>query len=130
MAGSTSVAVHVRRVAYAPVLDRSYYQRAAEIVRSRVASPRWFLFSDDPSAAEDLADLLDGPVFVPEHAPTADARQDLWLMAACRHHVVANSTFSWWGAWLAEPGGCVVAPGGLFENKVDMLPAGWASLES
>lgn len=57
-----------------------------------------------------------------------DYWQDMYLMSLCRHHIIANSTFSWWGAWLDDrPDKIVIAPHRWFNNRFtpDILPAGW-----
>jgi hypothetical protein len=106
-----AVAVHVRRGDYVTLptaarmhgaLPPSYYEAAFAHVRERVAAPRFFVFSDDPVwCRANLPVAADESVFV-DHNPGPDAWQDLMLMARCRHHVIANSSFSWWGAWLAD----------------------------
>lgn len=118
IARGTAVAVHVRRGDYVTspgaarvhgVCGLDYYQAALRVVQERVADPRFFVFSDDPGwVRQNLA--------LPGHATYVDhngARpwEDIRLMRACRHFVIANSSFSWWGAWLAEgTGKIVVAP--------------------
>jgi hypothetical protein len=111
--GEDSVSVHVRRGDYtAPkrqrrfgLLPLDYYDAATALVRERVPGARFTVFSDDPGwCREHLGDGL-------RYSPPGSGRDDLRLMAACRHHIVANSSFSWWGAWLgANPDKLVVAP--------------------
>jgi Glycosyl transferase family 11 len=115
IAESNSVCVHVRRGDYLLRHEQfgqcsvSYYQDAIRLLRSRVVNPRFFLFSDDldwcrPSFASEDIEFVDcnGPDQV---------TGDLHLMRSCHHHIIANSTLSWWAAWLAAtPGQIVVAP--------------------
>ena len=138
MRGANSVCVHVRRGDYLlpahfqhhGLCSADYYRRAIALVRERVTSPQFFIFSDDwPWCRDHLAD--DDMVVVDANKP--DAGQDeLRLMAACRHHVIANSSLSWWGAWLATSDGqLVVAPTPWFTHRPetpDLLPAGWVTL--
>jgi len=68
-----------------------------------------------------------------EHNGPEKAYEDLRLMSLCRHHIIANSSFSWWGAWLsAHPGKIVIAPKKWFNlddiNTDDLLPEGWLRL--
>lgn len=102
-----AVSLHVRWFA-APgsVADHNvssdYYIRAVRMIESKVNSPHYFLFSDDPEAARTKLQLPSGRVTFVSHNRCEDgACADLWLMTLCRHFIIANSTFSWWGAWLA-----------------------------
>ncbi len=115
---SNSVCLHVRRgdylvphpightTVYAPV---SYYYRAVHIVRERLENPQFYVFSDDwPWCRENLT--IEGAVLVDANGPEAVV-EELRLMAACRHHIIANSSLSWWAAWLAKhPEQVVIAP--------------------
>ncbi|HWV86432.1 MAG TPA: alpha-1,2-fucosyltransferase [Capillimicrobium sp.] len=114
-----AVSVHVRRGDYLTnphaqryhgVLGVDYYARAVEIVAQRAAQPRLFVFSDDPDWCAANLDL-GVPATIVGPGEGRAAWEDMLLMSACRHHVIANSSFSWWGAWLA-PGddAVVVAP--------------------
>jgi hypothetical protein len=86
-----------------------YYQRAISLIERKVESPRYFVFSDDPAAAREKLELpADRVTFVSQNSADESACSDLWLMTQCRHFITANSTFSWWGAWLAESSGKIV----------------------
>jgi hypothetical protein len=134
---ANSVCLHVRRGDYlrpangpALVCARSYYDAALQHVRRFLPAPQIFVFSDDlvwcrqAFAAADI-------VFVDVNEPS-DAVDDLRLMAACRHHVIANSSLSWWGAWLARhPGQVVIAPQPWLPGlpaATDLLPRSWITL--
>lgn len=83
-------------------LSVDYYQRAIAMMEEQVASPHYFLFSDDPDSARSLLNLSGRKVTIVSHNRGDDnAYADLWLMSQCQHFITANSTFSWWGAWLA-----------------------------
>jgi hypothetical protein len=114
-----SVSLHVRRGDYVTnpaanryhgTLDADYYRRAVEAVAARAgADIELFVFSDDLAwcARELTLPYPTTHVQLPDRSPLAD----LMLMAACRHHVIANSSFSWWGAWLnPDADAVVVAP--------------------
>lgn len=112
-----AVSIHVRRGDYLvggnqqiyARLGADYYRGAIATIRSKLTNPRFFCFSDDPQAARRDLDLPTDTVFV-DHNGNA-GHEDLRLMSLCRHHIIANSTFSWWGAWLGgNPGQVVVAP--------------------
>lgn len=135
---SEAVAVHVRRGDYVTVprtarfhgsLPTSYYHHAMRRVAERVsARPRVFVFSDDPEWAEEHLsfELPTEHVGRSGWPPAAELR----LMASCRHHVIANSSFSWWAAWLAEhPGQVVVTPSAWFRDAAAdssaIVPSRW-----
>ncbi len=118
--GMPTVGVHVRRGDYLrhafrnifPVLQAEWYGRAAELLVARHGALRFMVVTDEPAWVR--ANLrLPGPVDVASGEHPATPQEDLALLASCRHHIIANSTFSWWGARLANPhgtGGDVVAP--------------------
>jgi hypothetical protein len=100
-----SVSVHLRRGDYAVefsgenLLPVSYYRNAIEAARESLNPSKFFVFSDDIEFARTHLGSDEDMVFV-DHNGEAEAHEDLRLMAACDHHIIANSTFSWWGAWL------------------------------
>ena len=105
-----SVFLHVRRIDYAHRLSAGYYAAALGLLYKRVREPRLFVFGDDLDWARRELPLAEGTQFV-EHNGDDRNVEDLWLMTRCRHAIVANSSFSWWGAWLnAEPDRAVIAP--------------------
>lgn len=112
-----AVAVHVRwfdAPGSTSALNASaaYYQNAIEVVERRLGSPRYFLFSDHPEAATEKLTLPPGRVTVVSHNQREESGYaDLWLMTQCQHFITANSTFSWWGAWLGGgPDKLVICP--------------------
>lgn len=133
-----SVSMHIRRGDYvwnqvtAAIHGQctlAYYQAAARHVLERVNNPVFFVFSDDmPWVRKHLA--LPAPMEYVDH--NQQAFDDMHLMSLCKHHVIANSSFSWWGAWLnPNPNKIVVAPRQWFavaRNTQDLLPAAWVAL--
>lgn len=101
-----AVALHVRwfdspgsAATYNVTAD--YYQRAIALLEEKIESPRYFLFSDNPKAARSRFTLPENLVTSISHnRGDENAYADLWLMTQCRHFIIANSTFSWWGGWL------------------------------
>lgn len=101
MANGDSVFVHVRRVRYTPILQPDYYQAALSEIFRHVPNPRFYLFGDDREWLQKSLDYQGRPV---QLVAEADELADLWLMTRCRHAITANSSFSWWGAWLGGGG--------------------------
>jgi len=136
-----SVSIHVRRGDYVSVPKTSkyyrtcsleYYQAALRIIRERVSDPTVFVFSDDPGWARENIKLADETIYV-DHNDGPSAFEDMRLMSNCRHHIIANSSFSWWGAWLnPSTEKTVVAPRQWLSDSAidlrDLLPPEWTSI--
>lgn len=127
-----TVSVHIRRGDYLStpelggVCDRAYYDRAMEHVRANVEKPAFWFFSDDPTWTQETFADVPNAVFVDERWTRSAC--DMMLMRECRHHIIANSSYSWWGAWLGEaPDKLVVAPSCWFADgrPTDIVPEGW-----
>lgn len=132
------VALHVRRGDYMAgdsyaACPPDYYRRAVETLRDRSgAALTCFVFSNDPDWARDNLDLGQETVIVDLNTE-ATGHFDMHLMACCTHNVIANSTFSWWGAWLNDtPHRIVIAPRAWFAkdklDNPDLCPGGWLRL--
>lgn len=132
------VSLHVRRGDYANpetsavhgLLGADYYARALQILAERTGRRLPVcVFTDDPAWARAHLPLPEEARFVSEH--TRAPLQDLILMSRCSHHITANSSFSWWGAWLnPHPEKVVVTPERWFQPAAgldtrDLRPAGW-----
>lgn len=136
-----AVAVHVRffdmpderGVTNAP---EDYYARAVARMEELAPGAHYFVFSDQPDSARPCIPLSDDRITcVSLNRGDERAYADLWLMAQCQHFIIANSTFSWWGAWLAtSPTKQVIAPGyKKLEGKAwwgfdGLLPQRWIKL--
>lgn len=135
---SESVAVHIRRGDYInnPTTNQfhgtcssEYYKKATEHIASKVENTRFFLFTDDP----DFVKTNFG--FLPDSTLVSDNQRseidELNLMHLCKHFIVANSSFSWWGAWLSQtPEKIVIAPKQWYKNseaneKCKIVPKNW-----
>ena len=133
-----SLCVHIRRGDYITnssaaqvhgLCDMSYYANGIDIAASNLNNPHCFLFSDDPQwVSENFKCKFDRTV-VDVNGPDT-AHEDLWLMSACKRFVIANSSLSWWGAWLNDsPDKIVVAPKTWFKvsnmDTSDLIPPSW-----
>ena len=111
----TSVSLHVRRGDYIKynmqLLGRDYYEKAIEYIKSQVERPMFYIFSDDMDVATDIVKKLNVAYTPITINSGADSYKDMYLMSQCAHNIIANSSFSWWGAWLNNnPQKIVVAP--------------------
>ena len=134
------VAVHVRRGDFATqgaatavhgCCEPAYYAAAARFLQERTGAQRFFVFSDDTAWASSMLRLPGQVQVVDGHANAPEI--DLHLMSQAHHHICANSTFSWWGAWLgSQPGQLVVAPRRWFATPAldarDIVPPHWVRL--
>lgn len=140
IACSESVAIHVRWFDSAESMtvynaSADYYRRAVDRIEGEFRMPQYFIFSDNPEAARAKLSIPDGrAVFVAHNVGRENAFADLWLMAQCRNFITANSTFSWWGAWLgAAEGKVVVTPDLKIDGKTawgfkGLIPSDWIAL--
>ena len=114
-------------------LGIDYYRRAFREIESNLARPRYFVFSDDLEFARSCGICPEGSVFV-DCVEDWNAYDALRLMSLCQHFIIANSSFSWWGAWLAEnPNKIVMRPEPWFANMPendtrDLCPEGWLAI--
>lgn len=139
--GCESVSLHVRRGDYVSstkwrdthgVCPVQYYNTAIQILKDNKSNLRFFIFSDDPKWVKDYLQVGHHCIIVDHNGPK-EAHEDLRLMTLCQNHILANSTFSWWGAWLRSgQAGIVIAPRRWFGEErmrtrilVDLFIDGW-----
>jgi len=141
IASTDSISLHVRRGDYVTdprnqqfyaACPPRYYRDALDAVLPGLDDPRVFVFSDDIAWASAHLRFPCPVTFVAHNGEQRDF-EDMRLMSRCRHHVIANSTFSWWGAWLAShPDQQVVAPRQWFLDPDvdirDLVPSSWLRL--
>lgn len=119
-----SVSIHVRRGDYVTnnltylihgCCSLAYYYKGIQTINNRIDSPNYYVFSDDiPWTRENLK--TNNPIFYIENEGPEKDCEDLILMSLCRHHIIANSSFSWWGAWL-----------GTNADKITIAPSKWVN---
>ena len=141
ISGCNSVSVHIRRGDYVSSKNASeyhgnlgiqYYQQAATLIAGKTTgTPHFFFFSDDIDWAKKYV-VLDYPTTFIEGGNEANCHEEMHLMSICKHNIIANSTFSWWGAWLNNnTDKIVIAPENWFakpkynSNTQDIYPDSW-----
>jgi len=136
-----AVAVHVRRGDYLTnpnnaslgTCSLDYYRKANTYINEHSTKPCFFIFTDDPEWARDNLTFFSGPTSVIDHNLGKDDFEDFRLITRCKHFIIANSSFSWWGAWLAPfPDKIIIAPKVWFTRDKfppdDRIPPGWIRL--
>jgi len=133
---SNSVSIHIRRGDYLidPVLGGlctlNYYQTAIEVIASRVNQPEFFIFSDDINWCKTNIKTGYPTAFISGNGGT-NSYIDMQLMSNCQHNIIANSSFSWWAAWLNDnPGKIIIGPKKWTNSKEpnQILPATWIKI--
>jgi hypothetical protein len=137
LARENAVCVHVRRgdyvslpaaAAFHGLLGADYYRAAVKRLGAAARGARFYVFSDEPAWARRNL-VLPGKMVVVDQNGVDEPEEDLRLMAACRHFILANSSLSWWGAWMgSRPGKRVVAPRSWFRQgpaTPDLCPKDW-----
>ncbi len=127
MANKCSVSLHIRRGDYAEfgmtLMKDEYYQKAVEYVKKKIDNPYFYIFSDDANVAKGIAEKMGICYALVSHNRGNDSYKDMYLMSQCKHNIIANSSFSWWGAWLNEnKEKVVVAPRDWDVKKVFFKP--------
>lgn len=137
---TNAVSVHVRRGDYLNpsilslngICSESYYENAIGLILKQVKNPFFYFFSDDTSWVKKNLTKFTANYVIVEGNTGENSWKDMYLMSICKHHIIANSSFSWWGAWLnPAKDKQVVAPLKWFATKdtyyntKDLIPSGW-----
>ena len=118
---TNSVSIHIRRGDYVAnplydgVVPLVYYKNAVDFIKSKVQNPHFFIFSDDLVWCKNNLDLPANSIFVDFNSGKNSFR-DMQLMSLCKHNIITNSSFSWWGAWLNQN-----------KEKIVIRPKNWVS---
>lgn len=136
-----SVSLHIRRGDYVTnseanavhgTCDLNYYHRAIDSINKKIENAVFFIFSDDIDWAKQNLKTINKTYFV-DFNDASTNYEDIKLMSNCKHNIIANSSFSWWGAWLnLNKGKIVIAPKKWFNtdahNSKDILPESWLKI--
>lgn len=128
-AGLHSCSLHVRRGDYAQLgfcLEPSYYHNALKMIDEKRKIEKVFVFSDDIGYCKEIFKSDDRFIYVPDHYMLTDV-EEMIAMSVCNHHIIANSTFSWWGAYLGwNKETVIIRP---LNWKSTVCPDEWIALE-
>ena len=141
---TNSVALSIRRTDYLwpqnlktiGICSAGYYKKAIEFIAPKITDPTFFVITDDLDWAKQNIDFKNHPVvYVSELRKnnTINFHQEMMIMSKCKHNIIANSSFSWWPAWLYNnPDKIVIAPDIWFNNGTikidDIIPSTWIKL--
>ncbi len=137
-----SVSIHIRRGDYVNdqktaqfhgTCSLDFYRTALDYICSKLENPHFYFFSDDIEWVRKNIVVNHPAIYVDNNADCG--YEDMRLMSMCRHHVVANSSFSWWAAWLSNyPDKIVLAPKNWFRTEDldtrDLVPSSWVVLDN
>jgi hypothetical protein len=134
-----SVAIHIRRGDYLNdrkvryihgILGEDYYKKSISYIKKKVKNPTFFIFSDDIELVKKTFSFFNNKKYI--FTDTKSSINDLYLMSNCKHFIIANSTFSWWGAWLSKNKYKIVcAPKRWLRARVsapDIMPESWKKI--
>ena len=134
---TNSISLHIRRGDYITsksfkeICSMNYYKNAIEIIYKNVKKPYFFIFSNDINWCRKNFDM-ENIIFI-DNNKGKNSYKDMQLMSSCKHNIIANSTFSWWGAWLNNnKDKIVLAPNRWFnsvEGTCDIIPESWEKIE-
>jgi len=140
MKSENSISIHVRRGDYLnspfEILDiQNYYQKAIEFIQKEINSPVFYIFTNDYLWVEKNFELLNIKKTIVKINSGNQSYLDMILMSNCKHNICANSSFSWWGAWLnTNPSKIVIAPDRWFKNaeyvasSYNLIPSDWQKI--
>lgn len=115
---SESVSVHIRRGDYLliegwnQICTLGYYKKAIKYIDDKLMNAKFYFFSDDPAWVRK--NFIKNDYTVIDWNLGENSFYDMYFMSICKHNIIANSTFSWWGAWL-----------NTYENKIVVCPSKW-----
>ena len=141
MRSEQSVFIHIRRSdylsdqnarIYGNICTPEYYEKAISLIKSKVNNPIFYVFCDDENwAKENVNEIHESNMTFVDINRNDRSYLDMYLMTQCKHGIIANSSFSWWGAWLGvNKDRTIICPGRWFNNHetTDMLCEGWFRL--
>lgn len=132
---TNSVSIHIRRGDYLSEINQGlyggictemYYAKAITYICNKIDQPSFFVFSNEIDWVKNNVDIPN-PTYI-DFNNGADSWQDMFLMSQCKHNIIANSSFSWWGAWLNRNTNKIVITPSCFinlEEDSDIIPDTW-----
>jgi hypothetical protein len=138
-----SVSVHLRRgdyvenPLYSNICTQDYYDKAIKLLIDNIEEKeniKFYIFSNDSEYAKEFCSKLEYASQLIDFNTETDSYKDMYLISKCRYNIIANSSFSWWGAWLNDfPEKKVVAPKKWYNTEdfnlyMDVVPSDWIKI--
>ena len=130
------VFIHVRRADYVKldwVISQNYYKNAVKYIKERVENPKFFVFGvGDIDYIKTKFDIGEEFEIIGDNNKTNENfYEDLRLMMACKHAIIANSSYSWWAAWLSSQNkGIIIAPSPWIDGQSEVIFEDWVKIKS
>jgi len=136
----SSVAIHIRKGAdyerknVIGTCDKNYYKRAIKLIQKRVKEPNFYIFTDNEKWVFENITEIDYTLVNWNPISGIENYLDMQLMSCCKHNIIANSSYSWWGAWLnSNPDKIILCPEKWYNkssclNTSDLIPESWIKL--
>lgn len=137
-----AVSIHIRRGDYignkvlGGLITTKYYEKAIGYLERYIRNPSYYIFSDDIEWCKKELNLSNRKIIFINHNKGKDSYKDIQLMSLCKHNIIPNSSFSWWGAWLNKnPNKIVIAPKRWFTKEsgyryADIVPESWIKIDN
>lgn len=137
---TNSISVHIRRgdylhsdnlILFGNICTTEYYSNAINTAKEKIKDPVFFIFSNDIKWVKENLQIPDS--YYIDWNEKEDSWQDMFLMSKCKHNIIANSTFSWWGAWLNQNTQKIVISPDHFYNGIDapdLIPDSWIKIKT
>ena len=138
-----SISIHIRggdyltnpqdKKLFGNICTKEYYKRAIRYMQTKIQNPKFIVFTNDNTYAKSIFEKFDYNLYIVDWNKDENSYRDMHLMSQCKHNIIANSSFSWWGAWLNKnPNKSVISPSEWLNNQKinqdNIIPKNWIKI--